>query len=84
MSNIYIVQLRNEFQEISENRMSKIGDYINTFDSTYLLDTALSAKEIYEHLTIENEFNIFIIKCEIDQYYGYLNKKIWVWINDRK
>lgn len=84
MPNLYYVQVKSKFEEISKERMEPIGEFINIFDSTYLLYTDKSAKEIYEIISIDNESSIFVVKCNINEYYGRANKKVWEWIAEKK
>ena len=84
MSNLYYVQVKEQFQEISKDRMENIGDYINIFDTTYLLYTNKKSKEIYESISIDNESSVFIIQCNINEYYGWANKRVWAWLDEKK
>ena len=84
MSNLYYVQDKEQFQEISKDRMENIGDYINIFDTTYLLYTNKKSKEIYESISIDNESSVFIIQCNINDFYGRANKRVWQWLNEKK
>ena len=82
MSNLYYVQVKDEVQEISKDRMRNIGDYINIFDTTYLLYTNKNSKEIYESIFIDDESSVFIIQCNINDYYGRANKRVWEWLRE--
>nr|WP_314370515.1 hypothetical protein [uncultured Acinetobacter sp.] len=84
MSNLYYVQVKDEVQEISKDRMRNIGDYINIFDTTYLLYTNKNSKEIYESIFIDDESSVFIIQCNINDYYGRANKRVWEWLREKE
>lgn len=87
MYNLFYIQVRKSHDTLCQERMKSIGDFINVFDSSYLLVTNLNAENIYNILSagVENS-NIFIIKCDIDTgaYYGRTNKTVWAWINEQR
>jgi len=82
MSNLFYVQVKEKFEEIAQERMSIIGEFINVFDSTYLLLTDKDAKQVYEFISLNDDSSMFIIKCDIEKgsYYGRANKRVWDWI----
>ncbi|MFN3075186.1 hypothetical protein ACK1JC_16550 [Acinetobacter sp. TY2] len=84
MYNLYYVQIKKEFEEISQERMANIGDFINIFDTTYLIVTEMSAKDIYNKISMNGESSIFIIQCNINEYYGWANKRVWAWLDEKK
>lgn len=86
MSNLFYVQVKEKFEEISQERMAVIGDFINIFDSTYFLFTQKSAKEVYEFISSDNESSILIISCNINHgdYYGRANKRVWTWLTEKR
>lgn len=64
----------------------KRTQYKHIMDSTWLISTTESAKEIYNRLSakIDNNDLIFISKVNANQYYGSLRgSDIWQWISDR-
>lgn len=83
MSNLYYVQVEEQYQKITQDKMRGIGDYINIFDSTYLLYTSKNSKEIYQNISIDEESSVFIIQCNIQEYYGRANKKVWEWLREK-
>ncbi len=86
MANVFYVQIKEQFEEVSKDRMSHIGDYINIFDSTYFLFTNKSAKEVYEFISSDNESSILIMSCTINHgdYYGRANKRVWEWLTEKR
>lgn len=85
MPKVYHVQVQSTIKKPAEERLSVLGNYINLYNSNYLLLTDSSAQSIYEHLSagLENP-TILIFECNIkaNAYYGRANKAIWDWITE--
>ena len=64
----------------------KRTEFKHIMDSTWLISTSESAKDIYNRLSakIDNNDLIFISKVNSAQYFGSLRGDgIWQWISDR-
>lgn len=62
-----------------------IGPWWHYLDSTWLVDTNLTAGGIWEKIKqhIDQNDNVLIIGVTKD-YSGWLSKEAWAWINERK
>ncbi|ERK30475.1 hypothetical protein [Clostridium intestinale] len=61
--------------------IEEFHDYLHPLDSTWLVSTSLSAKQIYEKLskTLDSNDKILITKVS-DQWHGYLSQKDYDWL----
>lgn len=64
--------------------IKKLGDCVKPLESLWLVDTPLSADQIYQKLNsfVDNSDRILIIAVSSD-YQGYLSREIWDWMNSR-
>ena len=85
MKKIYLIQSKISDNQAFDTRIKSIGTWIKYFDNNWMIESTLSAKEIYAKLSIgfENE-NIFIIELYKTNYWGRMNSKIWDYLKERK
>lgn len=85
MKKIYLIQTKISDNQAFETRVKSLGTWIKYFDNNWMIESTLSAKEIYEKLSIgfEND-NMFIIELNKANYWGRMNSKVWDYIKDRK
>lgn len=52
-------------------------------DSVWFVSTSWTAGQIYEHLRLHLDISdrLFIAQIRRGEYYGWMNKDIWVWID---
>lgn len=87
MHKVYYIQVQRVNAKLSEARMTALGNFINVYESTYLLSSKASAKEIFDLLSADlNNPTIMVMKCDITQgsYFGRANKAIWEWIDQTR
>ncbi len=85
MKKIYLIQGKISDNQAFDARVKSIGTWIKYFDNNWMVESTLSAKEIYDKLSIgfENE-NMFIIELNKTNYWGRMNSKVWDYLKDRK
>lgn len=85
MKKIYLIQSKISDNQAFDTRVKSIGTWIKYFDNNWMIESTLSAKEIYDKLSIgfENE-NVFIIELNKTNYWGRMNSKVWDYLKDRK
>ena len=84
MTKIYLIQYNDE-NSTFENKIKSIGSWIKYFDDNWIVETNLSAKELYEKISIGNENkSIFIIELDKNNYWGRMNTKLWDYLKSKK
>lgn len=85
MKKIYLIQTKISDNQAFESRVKSLGTWIKYFDNNWMIESTLSAKEIYEKLSVgfEND-NMFIIELNKTNYWGRMNSKVWDYIKERK
>jgi hypothetical protein len=85
MKKIYLIQAKISDNQPFDTRVKSIGTWIKYFDNNWMIESTLSAKDIYSKLSIgfENE-NIFIIELNKTNYWGRMNSKVWDYLKNRK
>jgi hypothetical protein len=59
------------------------GDWWHYLDSTWLVDTSLTAQAIWNRLTPHVDKNDFVLVIGVTRdYQGWLPEKVWQWINE--
>jgi hypothetical protein len=82
MSHIYIIQNNLKDDSIFIERVKSLGSWLKYFPNSIILKSELSAKEIYEKLSIGFETDwILITEFNKASYWGMLPKVAWEWIN---
>ncbi len=74
--------------EILKDRIRSLGRNYNFFSNSWLVETELSAKGVYDKLIV-GEFeqsSILIVQIEtgIHEYWGRMNPSLWEWIEEKK
>ncbi len=84
MKKIYIIQ-HNIEAETFNNRIKALGVWTKYFSDNWLIESELSAKEIYNKISegYENE-SIFIVEFDPNNYWGRMNTKVWDFIKNHK
>jgi len=61
-----------------------LGAWWHYLDSTWLVDTALNAHQIWEHLAthVDRNDRVMVIRVSLD-YQGWMPKEAWDWIQAR-
>ena len=73
-------ELYESIHQVSNN------NYSHCLDSTWLIDTGKSPKEVYEYLKpiIDDDDSLLVIRVDNSpKYSGWLRKKTWDWLNSK-
>ncbi|WP_298153894.1 hypothetical protein [Flavobacterium sp.] len=84
MKKIYLIQ-HNVQNEIVNNRIKALGAWTKYFSDNWLVESDLSAKEIYNKISegFEQQ-SIFIVEVDLNNYWGRMNTKVWDFIRNHK
>lgn len=83
MRKLYIIQFKNPANSSIINRVKSLGDWIKYLPESWLVESDLTAKDIYNKITGEEEIRVFISEFSMN-YYGRMNTKLWDFIKARK
>jgi hypothetical protein len=62
-------------------RIEKFEKHIQIFDNTYVIETDLKAKEIWEYVSVGNEeCTILVFELSKSSYYGRMPTNFWDWL----
>ena len=86
MKKQYLIQYKITADEVIANRIKSItSSWIKFFDNSWLIESTLTAKEIYEKISLSSdEFSVIIIEINKGSYYGRMNTKIWDWLKQKR
>jgi hypothetical protein len=85
MKKIYLIQAKISDHQAFDTRVKSIGTWIKYFDNNWMIESTLSAKEIYDKLSIGFEnVNMFIIELNKSNYWGRMNSIVWDYLKNRK
>lgn len=85
MKRLYLIQSKIIENPTFDTRVKSIGSWIKYFDNNWIVETTLSANEIYSKLSVgfEND-TIFIIELNKTNYWGRMNTKVWDYLKEKK
>lgn len=86
MKKQYLIQYKITADEVIANRIKAItSSWIKFFDNSWLIESTLTAKEIYEKISsASDEFSVIIIEVNKSSYYGRMNTKVWDWLKQKR
>lgn len=85
MKKIYLIQTAIKDNEAFSNRIKSLGTWLKYFSDNWIVESSLSAKEIYERLSSGHENDsIFIIELNSTNYWGRMNSTVWDYLKERK
>jgi hypothetical protein len=85
MKKTYLIQTNIKENEAFNDRIKSLGTWLKYFSDNWLIESTLSAKEIYAKLSSGHEKdNIFIIEIKTENYWGRMNTKLWEYLKERK
>lgn len=84
MKRLYLIQ-HNVENEVLNNRIKAFGVWTKYFSDNWLIESELTAKEIYSKISegLEDK-NIIIIEVDPNNYWGRMNTKLWDFIKNHK
>lgn len=85
MKKTYLIQTSIKDNEAFNDRIKSLGTWLKYFSENYIVESSLSAKEIYNKLSSGHEKDsIFIIELKTENYWGRMNTKVWDYLKARK
>lgn len=85
MKKTYLIQSNQSNSLAFESSVKSLGAWFKYFYNNWLVESELSAKDIYRILTTEHkDISILIIEINTVNYFGRMDSKLWEYINDRK
>lgn len=85
MNRIYLIQYNIVEDSVIINRIKSLGNWIQYFGKSWLVKSNLSAKEIYEKLSVDYPKESFVIlEVSKSNYWGMMDPKLWDWIKEDK
>lgn len=84
MKKIYIIQYKIKDDSIILERIKSLGTWMEYFPKSLVIESELTAKEIYEKISVdyENEW-ILIMELNKTNYWGIMPQEAWDWITKR-
>lgn len=85
MKKTYLIQTSLKENEAFNDRIKSLGNWLKYFSNNWIVESSLTAKEIYHKLASghENE-SFFIIELKTENYWGRMNTKVWEYLKERK
>lgn len=85
MNRLYIIQTDIKNNEVFNQRLKSLGGWMRYFSDNWIIESPLSAKEIYNQISVgyENE-SIFIIEIQKNNYWGRMNKTVWDFLQKKQ
>ena len=85
MKKVYLIQYHSVDNQLFENKVKSLGEWVKYFSDNWIVSSELSAKEIYDKITegFENK-SIIIIEISTENYYGRMDPKIWNFLKMNK
>jgi hypothetical protein len=85
MSKIYIIQYGIIDDLIIAERIKSLGKWMNYFSKTWILQSELSAHEIYNKISLDFEKElILVIELNKSNYWGVMPKEVWDYLEKAK
>lgn len=84
MKKIYLIQ-HNAETEVLNTRIKALGIWTKYFSDNWLVESDMSAKEIYNKISegFEDK-SIFVVEVDPNNYWGRMNTKVWDFIKNHK
>ena len=77
MEKKYLIQYKINEDTAVINRIKALGSWVQYFEGNWLVKSTLSAKEIYEKLSVDFEDrSIFVIELQ-SNYWGRMDTSVW-------
>lgn len=85
MKKTYLIQYNIAEEDNFNLRIKSLGNWTKYFNDNWLVESELSAKEIYEKLSKDFEDkSIFVLEVNITNYWGRMNTKLWDFLKTQK
>jgi hypothetical protein len=78
MDRIYLIQYKINEDSVITNRIKSLGDWVQYFDRNWIVKSSLSAKDIYEKLSVDYDKESFlIIELHKSNFWGRMKTEVW-------
>jgi hypothetical protein len=85
MKKTYLIQTSIKENEAFNERIKSLGTWLKYFSDNWIIESTLSATEIYNKLSIgHDKDSIFVIELNVNNYWGRMNTKVWDYLKERK
>ena len=86
MKKIYIVNYSSKVSEsVINDKIKSLGDWFNYFPNSFLLFSSSSVQTIYNNIATNlPEDRFLILEIDLKDYWGWLPKEAWEWLNTKK
>ena len=85
MNRIYLIQYDSKDDSILKDRIKSLGTWMNYFPKSWIVESNLTAKQIYENISPDYKNDrILIMELKKGNYWGVMPREAWDWITDRK
>ncbi len=85
MKKIYLIQTKISDNQAFDVRIKSFGSWIKYLDNSWMIETTLTAKEVYDKLSIGFENDImFIVELNKTNYWGRMNSNVWDYLKGKK
>lgn len=84
MNNIVLISYSPDIDSnILRDRIQSLGQNYNFFNNNWFVRTSLSAKEVYDKISV-GEFDkssilVIEVKTNVYEYWGRMNSELWDW-----
>ena len=85
MKKIYLIQTNIKDNEAFTDRIKSLGSWLKYFSDNWIVESSLSAQEIYVKLSSGHEKDsIFVAELSKSNNWGRMNTKVWEYFKERK
>lgn len=84
MDKIYLIQYKVKEDSVLKERIKSLGAWMHYFESSWIVASSLTAKQIYEKISVDYDKERFLImELSKENYWGVLPRDAWDWIAKR-
>ncbi len=88
MKRLYIIQYDIKDDQKMVERIKTLGGWMKYFPQSMIVHTELTAKQIYEKLTVDYPYTRILVfrldnSSDYYRYFGWLPNEAWEWLKDK-
>lgn len=84
MNRIYIILYDLKEDSVVKERIKALGSWMNYFPKCWVIESSLSAHDIYDKIAVDYEKERFLImELNKNNYWGVLPKEAWNWLGSK-
>jgi len=86
MKRLYLIQYKPlNTSVLLETRIKSIGAWVKFFESTWIVESTLTAEQIYAQFSVDfKDLSIIILEVKKENYFGRMNTTVWDYIKSKK